>query len=267
MFIANAESNFRNAQVKQIAEKRRKRLDEEHDVDRELLQKSYAALDDMYRVTEKEELKKYSEIGKTARQYYGEQAARGVAKDSSSGGLATEKMSSTESLREQLMNKDEKGMEVSLIKGQGYEQVKVSQGAGTVPDPRVAGPSIFFDSRLDNVKKDEPYDPLIQAVGQRQKKLGSVNPDSEPAYLRGSGSSRKPPGFGKDSEALYEPESYVTDQEKLLQLTVERYNMINDFLNSFESKEKRLIASSLLQEILTLIEKAGIGHYNLLKLH
>ena len=136
-----------------------------------------------------------------------------------------------------------------------------------MPDPRVAGPSIFFDSRLDNVKKDEPYDPLIQAVGQRQKKLGSVNPDSEPAYLRGSGSSRKPPGFGKDSEALYEPESYVTDQEKLLQLTVERYNMINDFLNSFESKEKRLIASSLLQEILTLIEQAGIGHYNLLKLH
>ena len=136
-----------------------------------------------------------------------------------------------------------------------------------MPDPRVAGPSIFFDSRLDNVKKDEPYDPLIQAVGQRQKKLGSVNPDSEPAYLRGSGSSRKPPGFGKDSEALYEPESYVTDEEKLLQLTVERYNMINDFLNSFESKEKRLIASSLLQEILTLIEQAGIGHYNLLKLH
>ena len=78
LFISNAESNFRNAQVKQIAEKRRKRLDEEHDVDRELLQKSYAALDDMYRVTEKEELKKYSEIGKTARQYYGEQQARGV---------------------------------------------------------------------------------------------------------------------------------------------------------------------------------------------
>ena len=165
------------------------------------------------------------------------------------------------------MNKDEKGMEVSLIKGQGYEQVKVSQGAGTVPDPRVAGPSIFFDSRLDNVaKKDEPYDPLIQAVGQRQKKLGSINPDSEPAYLRGSSSSRKPPGFGKDSEALYEPESYVTDQQKLLQLTVERYNMINEFLNSFETKEKKDLAASLLQEILTLIEQAGIGHYNLLKL-
>ena len=42
--------------------------------------------------------------------------------------------------------------------------------------------------------------------------------------------------------------------------------MINDFLNSFETKEKRDLASSLLQEILTLIEQAGIGHYNLLKL-
>ena len=42
--------------------------------------------------------------------------------------------------------------------------------------------------------------------------------------------------------------------------------MINDFLNSFETKEKRDLASSLLQEILTLIEQAGIGHFNLLKL-
>ena len=44
-FIYNAEGNFRKAQVKKIAERRRRRLDEEHDVDREDLQKSYAALD------------------------------------------------------------------------------------------------------------------------------------------------------------------------------------------------------------------------------
>ena len=42
-------------------------------------------------------------------------------------------------------------MEVSVIKGEEYEQVKVSAGAGKVPDPRVAGPSIYFDSRLDNM--------------------------------------------------------------------------------------------------------------------
>ena len=49
-FIYNAEGNFRKAEVKKIAERRRRRLDEEHDVDREDLQKSYAALDQMYRV-------------------------------------------------------------------------------------------------------------------------------------------------------------------------------------------------------------------------
>ena len=49
------------------------------------------------------------------------------------------------------MNKDEKGTEISVIKGDGFEQVKVSQGAGAVPDPRVAGPSIYFDSRLDTM--------------------------------------------------------------------------------------------------------------------
>lgn len=49
------------------------------------------------------------------------------------------------------MRKDEQGMEISIIKGDDYEQVKVSQGAGAVPDPRVAGPSIYFDSRLDKM--------------------------------------------------------------------------------------------------------------------
>ena len=58
--------------MKKIAEKRRRRLDDEHDVDREDLQKTYKALDEMYRVTEKEELKKYIEIGKTPKQYYEE---------------------------------------------------------------------------------------------------------------------------------------------------------------------------------------------------
>ena len=35
MFIKNAEGNFRKAEIKKIAEKRRRRLDEEHGVDRD----------------------------------------------------------------------------------------------------------------------------------------------------------------------------------------------------------------------------------------
>ena len=51
-----------------------------------------------------------------------------------------------------------------MIEGGSFEQVKVAPASGAVPDPRIAGPSIFFDSRLDsgaaeaNVGgKPEPY--------------------------------------------------------------------------------------------------------------
>ena len=60
------------------------------------------------------------------------------------------------------MQKSEDGVEVSLIKGQNYEQVKVSQGTGAVPDPRVAGPSIYFDTRLDSVNdQSKQADPML----------------------------------------------------------------------------------------------------------
>lgn len=35
MFVKNAEGNFRKAEIKKIAEKRRLRLDKEHGIDRE----------------------------------------------------------------------------------------------------------------------------------------------------------------------------------------------------------------------------------------
>ena len=66
------------------------------------------------------------------------------------------------------MQKSEDGVEVRVIKGQDYEQVKISSGAGTVPDPRVAGPSIYFDSRLDSATdKARQADPMLQAMGDR----------------------------------------------------------------------------------------------------
>ncbi len=78
IFAKNAEGNFRKAQVKQIASKRRERLDKEHDVDRSALQADYEALDKTFRVSEKEEIKKYLEIGKTPSQYFKEQEIRGI---------------------------------------------------------------------------------------------------------------------------------------------------------------------------------------------
>lgn len=44
--------------------------------------------------------------------------------------------------------------------------------ASAVPDPRVAGPSIFFDSRLDSAqpasaKAVRANDPILQAMGDK----------------------------------------------------------------------------------------------------
>jgi hypothetical protein len=78
-FIKNAEENFRKSEIKKIAEKRRRAMDEAHGVNREELNAQYEELDRIYRVSEKEEIKKYHEIGKTAGQYYADQEARSMA--------------------------------------------------------------------------------------------------------------------------------------------------------------------------------------------
>ena len=49
------------------------------------------------------------------------------------------------------MQKTEEGVAVSHIEGGDYDQVKIQANQGSVPDPRVAGPAIFFDSRMDEV--------------------------------------------------------------------------------------------------------------------
>ena len=70
MFVRNAENNFRNAQVKQLSAKRRERLDKEHGIDRDKWKESMKEMDDVYRITEKEEIMKFREVGKTAEDYY-----------------------------------------------------------------------------------------------------------------------------------------------------------------------------------------------------
>ena len=70
MFLKNAEANFRKAGLKELHAKRRVRLDEEHGVDRDKMRDDFQELDRLYRVTEKEEIHKYKQIGKTASEYY-----------------------------------------------------------------------------------------------------------------------------------------------------------------------------------------------------
>lgn len=169
LFIKNAEGNFRKAEIKKIAEKRRRRLDDEHGIDRDEQMKHFEELDKIYRISEKQEIAKYLEIGKTPSDYYKEQAERGFPKDEAADGQVSQQHSSTKALKETLMQKSDDGVEVSLIKGGDYEQVKVATATGSVPDPRVAGPSIYFDSRMDSVneKSGGRSDPLLQAMGER----------------------------------------------------------------------------------------------------
>ena len=72
MFVMNAEGNFRKSEIKKIAEKRRQRLDKEHGVDRESQMNHFEELDKIYRISEKQEIAKYLEIGKTPKDYYKE---------------------------------------------------------------------------------------------------------------------------------------------------------------------------------------------------
>ena len=72
MFLRNAEQNFRKAGIKELHAKRRQRLDEEHGVNRDRMREDFEELDKMYRVTEKQELNKYKQIGKSAQDYYDE---------------------------------------------------------------------------------------------------------------------------------------------------------------------------------------------------
>lgn len=90
------------------------------------MEQSYNELDKIYRVSEKEEIKKYLELGKTPAQYYEEQAARASEKKEQKG------ESTIAGVRETLLSREtEDGLEISVIEGlsksgKSFEQVKVT---------------------------------------------------------------------------------------------------------------------------------------------
>jgi len=74
---------------------------------------------------------------------------------------------SIETIKETFLKKED-GLKVSHVQGQDYEQVEVSSGAGDVPDPRIGGTSIFFDSRLDmQPKRPPPNEQILRTLGER----------------------------------------------------------------------------------------------------
>lgn len=67
--IRNSEQNFKDTELKKLAEKRRARLDKEHGVERDQITDSFEQLDQIYRVSEKEELQKVVETGQSPKKY------------------------------------------------------------------------------------------------------------------------------------------------------------------------------------------------------
>ena len=92
-------------------------------------------------------------------------------------------------------------------------------------------------------------------------KAGSLRPKEEPAYLKpeqGSNKSLKA-NFRNDSEALYEPIGVETPEQRKLQETVERYNLVQEFLNGIEDLQQRNFASDLLLSWLPEIDEASLS--------
>ena len=126
MFLRNAEQNFRKAGIKELHAKRRQRLDEEHGVNRDRMREDFDELDKMYRVSEKQELAKYKQIGKSAQDYYDEsQANKKSSLRPQQSGETVQTENGTVIKRERV---EDGQMEVSVIKGENFEQLQISQG-------------------------------------------------------------------------------------------------------------------------------------------
>jgi len=100
-------------------------LDEEHGVNRDRMREDFEELDKMYRVSEKQELAKYKQIGKSAQDYYDESQSNKAGVKANS--LRPTEDSSTTKTDNGLLIKRERvedgQMEVSVIKGENFEQL------------------------------------------------------------------------------------------------------------------------------------------------
>ena len=57
-------------------------------------------------------------------------------------------------------------------------------------------------------------------------------------------------GFKPNAEALYVPQDYTSCENRALYQTVERYNMVNSFLNRIQDSRSREFAEHLLSQLL-----------------
>jgi len=119
--LLNAENSFKKSGIKEVSSKRRERLDSEFGVDRKEMQKNFQTLDNMYRVTEKEEIKKFSRIGKTPKEYYEQKEMMDeLERQKLSEGIIMQdghnkRLQSIDKIKEQFLKKSKDEMEVTEV--------------------------------------------------------------------------------------------------------------------------------------------------------
>ena len=130
LFLRHSEQIFTSYKVKEKVSQRRDRLNEEHSVDKDRYFEAEKAIDETYRISEKEEIMKLRTAGKSPRQAFMPKSA-----------------TSQKDITEQLLNEDAE-TKVRFIQSGKEEQIRVDQKIDA-PDPRVHGATIIFDSRMD----------------------------------------------------------------------------------------------------------------------
>jgi len=150
-YATNAQEHFKKADIKGKVKQRREDLDDKHGVDRSKMKDDFTKLDEMYRVSEKEEIEKYKRIGKTTKQFYEDKLMREELETQKAEEKSDDKMMK---MKEILREGKQGDIKVKETQGDGYSTIEIDHKSDS-PDPRVGGTKITFDSRLDNQNKGE----------------------------------------------------------------------------------------------------------------
>lgn len=142
-------------------------------------------LDEVYRVSEKEELEKMRQLGKSPK----EVLRRQQQMDSEDLDQVT---------REELLRDDDKI--VLIKKGKGFERMEIDQQVKDAPDPRIHGAKIVFDSRLDE----------FSGLTKREDRLAEMAREN-PVYPKLTLKDKKEALFGKSEEVKEEEEEFARD--------------------------------------------------------
>lgn len=109
-------------------------------------------LDVAYRVSEKEEIQKMRQLGKNPKEILERQQQ-------------VEDDDVDEIIKQELIQDQDRT--VSVKHGKNFDRIEVSNSMDDVPDPRIHGAKIIFDSRMDDTLNQN----LIKAQPKKVKRL------------------------------------------------------------------------------------------------